>query len=48
VLDMFVFQSLAEVREQTELWLKEYDEEQSHKSLGHLTRGCKKFCVNGH
>ena len=23
VLDMFVFQSLSEVREQTELWLKE-------------------------
>ena len=37
VLDMFVFQSLSEVREQTELWLKEYNEERPHKSLGHLT-----------
>jgi putative transposase len=37
VLDMFVFQSLLEVREQTELWLKEYNEERPHKSLGHLT-----------
>lgn len=27
VLDMFGFQSLAEVREQTEQWLKEYNEE---------------------
>ena len=35
VLDMFVFQSLLEVREQTELWLKEYNEERPHKSLGH-------------
>ena len=37
VLDMFVFQTLDEVREQTELWLKEYNEERPHKSLGHLT-----------
>ena len=37
VLDMFVFQSLAEVREQTERWLKEYNEERPHESLGHLT-----------
>ena len=37
VLDMFVFQSLSEVREQTALWLKEYNEERPHKSLGHLT-----------
>jgi putative transposase len=36
VLDMFVFQSLSEVREQTALWLKEYNEE---NSLGHLTQG---------
>jgi hypothetical protein len=34
---MFVFQSLAEVREQTEKWLKEYNEERPHESLGHLT-----------
>jgi len=37
VLDMFVFQSLEEVREQTEKWLKEYNEERPHESLGHLT-----------
>ncbi len=37
VLDMFVFQSLHEVREQTEKWLKEYNEERPHESLGHLT-----------
>jgi len=37
VLDMFVFQSLDEVREQTEKWLKEYNEERPHEALGHLT-----------
>ena len=37
VLDMFVFQSLYKVREQTEKWLKEYNEERPHESLGHLT-----------
>jgi len=37
VLDMFVFQRLSEVREQTERWLKEYNEERPHESLGHLT-----------
>jgi putative transposase len=39
VLDMFVFQSLSEVREQTALWLNEYNEEGPHKPLGHLTPG---------
>jgi putative transposase len=37
VLDMFVFQSLDEVREQTEQWLKEYNEERPHDSLGDMT-----------
>ena len=37
VLGMFVFQSLYEVREQTEKWLKEYNEERPQESLGHLT-----------
>ena len=37
VLDMFVFQTLDEVREQTELWLKEYNEERPHESLGDMT-----------
>ena len=32
VLDMFVFQTLQEVREQTEQWLKEYNEER-HMTL---------------
>ena len=33
VLDMFVFQSLEEVREQTEKWLLEYNEESGHMKL---------------
>jgi putative transposase len=37
VLDMFVFQSLDEVREQTEKWLREYNEERPHDSLGDMT-----------
>jgi putative transposase len=34
VLDMFVFQSLSQVSEQTEKWLREYNEERPHESLG--------------
>ena len=37
VLDMFVFQNLDEVREQTEMWLKEYNEERPHDALGDMT-----------
>ena len=37
VLDMFVFETLKEVREQTEKWLQEYNEERPHEALGHLT-----------
>lgn len=37
VLDMFVFQSLDEVRQQTEQWLKEYNEERPHDALGDMT-----------
>jgi len=37
VLDMYVFQTLNEVREQTETWLKEYNEERPHDSLGDMT-----------
>jgi putative transposase len=37
VLDMFVFQTLNEVREQTETWLKEYNEERPHDALGDMT-----------
>jgi transposase InsO family protein len=36
-LDMYVFQTLEDVREQTEIWLKEYSEERPHESLGNLT-----------
>jgi hypothetical protein len=52
VLDMSVFQSLSEVREQTEKWLREYNEERPHESLGNmtpreylLTRRKIKFCL---
>jgi hypothetical protein len=34
---MFVFQSLAEVRQQTEQWLKVYKEERPHESMGRPT-----------
>jgi len=37
VLDMFVFQTLDEVREQTEMWLTEYNEERPHDALGDMT-----------
>jgi putative transposase len=37
VLDMFVFQTLNEVREQTEMRLTEYNEERPHNSLGDMT-----------
>src|SRR5205085_4231855 len=37
VRDMFVCQSLEEVREQTKKWLKEDNEERPHDSLGDMT-----------
>ena len=37
VLDMYVFQTLNEVREQTEKWIKEYNEERPHDALGDMT-----------
>jgi putative transposase len=37
VLDMYVFQALNEVREQTEKWLKGYNEGRPHDALGDMT-----------
>jgi len=37
VLDMYVFNTLDEVREHTGKWLKEYNEDRPHESLGDLT-----------
>ena len=37
VLDMYVFNSIGEVREITEKWLVDYNESRPHKSLGNLT-----------
>jgi len=37
VLDMYAFKRLSEVREITDNWLKEYNEERPHDSLGDLT-----------
>lgn len=37
VLDFYVFRKLSEVREITDRWLPEYNEERPHESLGDLT-----------
>ncbi len=37
ILDMYVFRYLSEVREITENWITEYNEERPHESLGNLT-----------
>jgi putative transposase len=37
VLSFYVFKKLSEVREVTDRWLKEYNEERPHQSLGNLT-----------
>jgi putative transposase len=37
VLNFYVFNSLNEVRDITERWLKEYNEQRPHESLGNLT-----------
>lgn len=37
VLDMYVFNRLSEVKNLTESWLKEYNEERPHESLGDMT-----------
>jgi putative transposase len=37
VLDFYVFSRLSEVRDITDRWLKEYNEQRPHEALGHLT-----------
>lgn len=37
VLNMYVFRSLSEVREITEAWMKEYNEERPHQALNSMT-----------
>lgn len=37
VLDFYIFRTLNEVREITDRWLKQYNEERPHQSLGDLT-----------
>lgn len=37
VHDMYIFQALAEVKEQTDRRLREYNEERPHESLGNKT-----------
>lgn len=37
ILDMYVFKNLHEVRELTEKWIREYNEERPHDSVGDLT-----------
>ncbi len=37
LLDMYVFSRLSEVRELTGKWIKEYNEERPHESLGNMT-----------
>ena len=37
VLDFYIFRKLSEVREVTDRWLTEYNEERPHYSLGNLT-----------
>ena len=37
VLTMYVFKRLSEVREITDNWIREYNEERPHDSLGNLT-----------
>lgn len=37
ILDMYAFKNLQEVRELTENWIKEYNDERPHDSLNDLT-----------
>jgi len=37
VLDLYIFNSLSEVRDHTEVFIREYNEERPHESLGNMT-----------
>ena len=37
ILDFYIFHTLSEVRERTDTWLKEYNSERPHESLGNLS-----------
>lgn len=37
VLDAYIFRTLGEVREQTEKWMKYYNEERPHEGIGNMT-----------
>ena len=37
ILNMYAFKTLTEVREITDNWIREYNEERPHDSLGDLT-----------
>ncbi|KTD06637.1 putative transposase [Legionella hackeliae] len=41
ILDMYAFKNLQEVRELTDNWIKEYNDERPHDSLNDLTPGKK-------
>ncbi len=36
VLDFYLFQSLSELKKITENWLRQYNKERAHESLGNL------------
>lgn len=46
ILDFYLFKSLNEVREITDKWLREYNEERPHESLNNLTPEEYKHCYN--
>ena len=37
ILDFYIFHTLSEVRERTDIWLTEYNCERPHESLGNLS-----------
>ena len=46
ILDFYLFKSLNEVREITDKWVREYNEERPHESLNNLTPEEYKRCYN--